>query len=939
MMRFQFDANQEYQLRAIDAVAGLFRGQPRSETRLEFAAGSGFAAVPNRLDLAEDTLLRNLLDIQEENGIAPDAALQHIEQTVELPEGTQEIRFPNFSVEMETGTGKTYVYLRTALELFRRYGMRKFIVVVPSVAVREGVLKTLEITQAHFREHFDNLPYRFYAYDSANLSQVRQFALSDTVEILVMTIDSFNKASNVIHQNTDRLPGVEVPIQLLQAVRPVLILDEPQNMESEARVAALAALHPLFALRYSATHRNPYNVVYRLTPVEAYRQGLVKRIEVAGVEQGLDANQVFLRLEQVATQKSRVTARLTVHKRMANGTVREATVTVGAGAALEAKTGRSEYAPWVVEEIRPGEGRVLFTNGVELRLGEERGADRAAIFEEQIRYTVEEHLRRQARLDTAGAEVKVLTLFFIDRVANYLQEDGEPGLIRRLFEKAYEEARAQQGPDGELRYPRWQDRSAASVQGYYFAQRRTRGGEVILEDTRTGEAERDREAYDLIMKNKERLLSFEESTCFIFSHSALREGWDNPNIFQICTLNQTASEMKKRQEIGRGVRLAVNQRGERIRDENVNVLTVVANESYERYVATYQAELEEAFGRDGVAPPPGNARQKRKVRLRKEYTLRPEFQELWERIRHRTRYAVRIDSERLVEEVVEALDRVEIHPPEITVRKARVQAEEDTDRLTALHVAERHAAFEAEARALPNLLELMAELMDHTTPRVRLTRRTLLEIFRRTEARHPALLNPQEFAAAAVRIIKQKLAAQMVDGIRYERIGEAYEMRQFDLEIERFERYLIRAPKSLYDHVVVDTLAADAAQSVEGRFVAGLEAWEAVKLYVKLPSWFVIETPMGDYNPDWAVVIEPRDAHGDPTGEPMLYLVTETKAEDWSTALPRDGKEWQKIQCGARHFGSTQPELRTPGALDGVDYCVAGSIDELRTVVATPNAG
>ncbi|CAN5567427.1 hypothetical protein BH24GEM3_BH24GEM3_07340 [soil metagenome] len=353
MMRFQFDANQEYQLRAIDAVAGLFRGQPRSETRLEFAAGSGFAAVPNRLNLAEDTLLRNLLDIQEENRIAPDAALQHIEQTVELPEGTQEVRFPNFSVEMETGTGKTYVYLRTALELFRRYGMRKFIVVVPSVAVREGVLKTLEITRAHFREHFDNLPYRFYAYDSANLSQVRQFALSDTVEMLVMTIDSFNKASNVIHQNTDRLPGVEVPIQLLQAVRPVLILDEPQNMESEARVAALAALHPLFALRYSATHRNPYNVVYRLTPVEAYRQGLVKRIEVAGVEQGLDANQVFLRLEQVATQRNRVTARLTVHKRMANGTVREATVTVGAGVGCRQAL---REAPLLVRDRDPNRG-------------------------------------------------------------------------------------------------------------------------------------------------------------------------------------------------------------------------------------------------------------------------------------------------------------------------------------------------------------------------------------------------------------------------------------------------------------------------------------------------------------------------------------------------------------------------------------------------------
>src|SRR5579872_1460549 len=293
-MEFKFDAEQEFQIQAVDAVTGLLEGQPRNEIDLTFAL-SGFAAVPNRLDLSEEVLLRNLQTVQAENGITPDTALQTIEERITTAESEVAVRFPNFSVEMETGTGKTYVYIRTILELFRHYGLRKFIVVVPSVAVREGVLKTLKITEKHFRSLYDNTPYRYYSYDSNKLAQVRQFALSDSIEIMVMTIDSFNKASNVINQSTDRLQG-ETPIHLIQATRPILILDEPQNMESELRIKALSQLYPLFALRYSATHRNPYNLVYRLTPYEAYRQGLVKRIEVASVVQETDANQVFLRL-------------------------------------------------------------------------------------------------------------------------------------------------------------------------------------------------------------------------------------------------------------------------------------------------------------------------------------------------------------------------------------------------------------------------------------------------------------------------------------------------------------------------------------------------------------------------------------------------------------------------------------------------------------------
>ena len=922
-MELKFDANQDFQLQAIEAVTALFAGQPRIETDLHFTLGqSSFAAVANRLDLSEVELLDNLHAVQEENGIAPDSDLICIEERIETAVGARDVRFYNFSVEMETGTGKTYVYLRTALELYRRYGLRKYIVVVPSVAIREGVLKTLQITEKHFRELYDNAPYRYYAYDSANLSQVRQFALSDGVEIMVMTIAAFNKASNVIRQTTDRLQG-ETPVHLVQAARPVLILDEPQNMESEKSIAALAVLNPLLALRYSATHRNPYNVVHRLTPYEAYRQGLVKRIEVASVIREGDTVQPYLRLDKIEAKKRTLTARLAVHKLMKSGVVKERVMTFRPGDSLQEKTGRTEYAGFDIDEISLSGRYVRFANNVEIALGQELRADKEAIFEAQIRYTVEEHVRKQARLKAAG--LKVLSLFFIDRVDNYAQEDG---LIRRLFVRAFDEVK-QGRPD-------WRDRNAADVQAAYFAQRRTRSGEVILEDSKTGEAERDRAAYNLIMKDKERLLSFDEPVAFIFSHSALREGWDNPNVFQICTLNQTASEMKKRQEVGRGVRLAVDQVGERVRDERVNVLTVVANESYERFVAQlqseiafeYREEIEARYGKpigdltdeersqiaeeygEGILPPkPANARKRGVARLRKEYTLKPEFQELWERIKHKTRYAVKIDSERLIRDVVRELRREEIRPPRVTITKARVDVGHESV-FEALQMSAARSVMSLAGRyPLPNLVEIMANLMQHTTPPMRLTRRTLLEIIKRAPNPQAALDNPNEFATAAVRIIKEKLADQLVEGIQYEKINQWYEMTQLDIEIPGWEDYLWPAERSVYDLVVYDS-------EIERQFVEGLEHRDDVKLYLKLPAWFTVDTPIGEYNPDWAIVMEERDEHGQPTGEELLYLVRETKDTTNLAELRPD--ERRKVHCGERHFR----EL-------AVDYKVVTSAHEL----------
>lgn len=895
-MQFKFDANQDFQVHAIESVVRLFEGQPKIQVDLQFALGTGFAAASNRLDLSLEMLLENLRVIQKENNLTLDNELLTLEGEIETGEGRKAVSFLNFSVEMETGTGKTYVYIRTAMELFRRYGMRKFIVVVPSVAIREGVLKTLSVTEKHLRELYDNAPYRYYAYDSDNLSQVRQFAQSDGVEIMVMTIDSFNKASNVIRQTTDRLQG-ETPIHLVQAARPVLILDEPQNMESELRVKALAALHPVFALRYSATHRNPYNLVYRLTPYEAYRQGFVKRIEVAGIVEEGKEHEVFLRLGGIRTEKKTLTARIGVHALMKTGVVKEQVVTVKPGESLEKKTNRTEYAPFVVEEIHAGEGYVRFDNGVELRVGETKGADKEAIFDTQIRYTIEEHFRKQARLKHAG--IKVLSLFFIDRVDNFVKEDG---IIRLLFVKAFNELKQ--------KYSEWKDADSGKAQAAYFAKRKTKSGEEIFEDSKTGESEKDKEAYDLIMKDKERLLSFEEPTCFIFSHSALREGWDSPNVFQICTLNQTASEMKKRQEIGRGIRLAVEQDGERVRDEKVNVLTVVANESYERYVERYQTELVEEFGGENAPPKPPDARRKGVARLRKEFMLKPEFKELWEKIKHKTRYAVKVDTGKLILDVVKELNQRDIRAPQLVVSKARLEAEKEQDGFITLHVAERGSPLMTKPDVLPNVIEIMANMMERTTPPMVLTRGTLLEIFRRTKLRQAAMQNPYEFATAAVQIIKHKLAAQLVDGIQYEKDGSWYEMTQFETEIGDWEDYLVPAERALYDHVIYES-------EVEKTFAEELDRRDDVKLYVKLPSWFTVDTPLGKYNPDWAIVIEPRDEFGKPTGEEKLYLVRETKGTTDLEKLRAD--EANKIRCGARHF---------TGAL-GVNYDVVDSVKNI----------
>jgi type III restriction enzyme len=900
-MEFRFDAAQQFQLDAIAAVTGLLEGQSHIGATLLPAAGS--TVVPNGLDLTEVQLLENLNRVQAENSIPADAALGVIEQEAELYEGKAQVRFPNFSIEMETGTGKTYVYLRTILALASRYGLTKFVIVVPSVAVREGVLKTIQQTKKHFTA-LPGLPPFHHSVYAAQPGQVRSFVGSNAVEIMVMTIDAFSREQNVIRKGIE---GNAPVIHLLQAVRPVLILDEPQNMESEGRVSALAALNPLFALRYSATHRNAYSLVYRLSPYDAYRQNLVKQIEVGAAVEEDSTNLPYIRLESVDTAKKTLTARVTVDVRTKAGNSNRKTIKLKHGDKLAGKTNRADYEGFEVSEINFQTGFIRFTNNVEVATGAETGSQKDAILEAQIRFTVERHLQKQKRIRDMGFSVKVLSLFFVDRVESFRDESG---LVRQLFIKAFNEAKAA--------YPEWRDKSANEVQASYFASTTNKKGVVSIVDKEVPTNDKDKAAqareFDLIMRRKEQLLSFEEPVAFIFSHSALKEGWDNPNVFQICTLREVGSETERRQQVGRGVRLPVDSAtGERVHDPRVNVLTVSASESYERFVNGLQGEIEKAYGKDGLPPKPGNARAKVNLKLRKNHLLKPEFQELWEKIKHRTRYAVTINSSKLVADVTASMTAIKVHRPRVVVQVAGVNAKKGEDLFEAIRLADASVAIDLEGRyPVPNFVSIVENLMESTSPPMRIGRKTILAILKAAPDSKAVLDNPHEFSAALVGIIKTHLADQLVGGIKYEPDGTWYEQSQFDDLIEAFAANVVKSEGNafaggthIYDGVDIDS------ETIERPFAEALERDARVKLYIKLPRWFKVRTPIGGYNPDWAIVMDTGE------GQDRLYLVRETKGSINLDDLRPD--ERRKIECGKKHFIDTL----------GVNYGVVTTIAEL----------
>ena len=901
-MKLQFESNQQYQIDAIQAAVDVFAGQPKNDSSVAGQTELGLegqqlsletaSARGNVLSLAREQTIKNIHQIQESTGIEKSKTYERFKTVTldgETRYGDGAVYGPsalglkdgmNFSIEMETGTGKTYVYLRTIHELHENYGWKKFIIVVPSVAIREGVLKNLEITKEHFAELYNKPEMNHYVWDSKKTGQAREFATNDTLQIMVITIDSFAKAQNIMNKESD----YGRPLDYIRATNPVVIIDEPQNMETDVRKKAIESLNPLCTLRYSATHKHPYNMLYRLTPVDAYDKGLVKKIEVHSVLSEDSYNDAYIAVESIERSgKSRLFVKLEIDMSDERGLQRKV-VKVAPGDNLARVTKRSIYEGYIVEAIDHANQAVEFSNGKVLYVGQRDETLHEEILKRQIELTIEDHFEKQNRLNVEG--VKVLSLFFIDKVANY-REYTEGGFVKgkfaKWFEEAYEKIAAKPKYAGVM-----DGLKAEQVHNGYFAADKN-GHWKDSRDSKGegGKTKDDDNAYELIMRDKERLLDMNEPLRFIFSHSALREGWDNPNVFNICTLNETSSEMKKRQEIGRGLRLPVNAEGERVRDEGVNILTVIANESYADFSRKLQTEIEDETG-ISFAGRVKNRDDRKKVTFRKSVALDPAFKELWNKIKHKTVYRVNIDANKLVSETVRQLKDVSISRPQIADVRTTIREMGEGEFKTQENIGMARAV-NADSVRVPNLLELIQN-------RTGMTRKVIFEVLDQANVFEHVPINPQQVideVCNAINRIKRELE---VDGIKYEKTGASYDMKLF--ENRELETYLYDAAtksgaievedrdKTVYDYVAVDS-------EVEYNFMKSLEQTENMKFYVKLPGWFTIDTPFGNYNPDWAVVFD---------GDERVYFVAETKGVSDINDESLRGAERGKIMVGKEHF-------------------------------------
>jgi len=854
-LKLHFDPHQSFQLDAINAVTGIFEGQPPNCGDFEFSSGDALfqdMGVGNRLALSDEQILENVQTVQKANDLTVSDVLDGM----------------SFSVEMETGTGKTYVYLRTIYELNKKYGFKKFVIVVPSIAIREGVLKNLEITFDHFQNLYDRIPVNYLVYDSKRVSALRNFSDNNNIQILVINIDSFAKDENIINKPNDRLTGKR-PVEFIRATRPIVIVDEPQNMETDIRKSAIANLNPLCTLRYSATHTNRYNMVYSLDPVRAYDLGLVKQIEVDSIVTENDFNEAFIALEKVTATKTKTSAKIKIDVNSSSCVVRK-TITAKVGDDLYELSGRRDAykSGYIINGIDVADGFIELSNGETIFTGNARGGLTDEVMKVQIRKTIEEHFVKERKYKDKG--VKVLSLFFIDRVANYRSYDtnGNPlkGKFAVWFEELYGEISQKNSYQGLIPY------AASEVHNGYFSQDK----KGKWNDTK-GNSQADDDTFKLIMKDKERLLDVNEPLRFIFSHSALREGWDNPNVFQICTLNETHSELKKRQEIGRGMRLAVNQEGQRIQDTSVNRLTVVANEAYEDFARQLQAEIEEDCGVSFK----GRIKDKQKretVKYRKGFELDAKFRDIWDKIKYQTTYQVDYDTHELIKRAAKAVQEMPATKKAV-IKSTKTVVEFDESGIIADVRASYNIAIDGKFR-IPDILFYIQE-------KTELTRSTVLEILLQSGRIGEVLINPQFFLDHAVATVNDVLNELMIDGIKYEKIGaKEYEMRLFedyDFHVTDLTFQVTKKDKTIYSNLIpLDS-------NVEYAFAQDCEGRDDIEFYFKLPNWFKIKTPIGTYNPDWALIKK---------NEKTIYFVAETKSTGQELRL----SEKQKIKCGKAHF-------------------------------------
>jgi len=963
-MKLRFDANLEYQQEAVQSVTDLFEGLPQAQNGLNINLGKSNGSLFNELGIGNDLILpveqmlANLHKIQIRNNVPKSRALIEDESLY---------KFPNFSVEMETGTGKTYVYLRTIFELNKLYGFKKFIIVVPSVAIREGVTSSIKLMKDHFKGLYDNVAFDDFVYQSKDLSRVRQFAVNNEVQIMVINIQAFQKdsekAGNIIHQEQDKMSGRR-PIEYVQATNPVLIIDEPQSVDNTPKSQkAISNLNPLFALRYSATHINPYNLLYQLDPIRAYDMRIVKQIEVMDASGGQDFGKTMVRLDEVGywpkTSKT-PQAKITIFEDTPNGP-REKQVKVKHGTDLTQQTNRMDYEGYLLTNINaePGNEYIEFRNGVVVELAHEADGMGDERMKSQLRQTIDQHFAKEKRLKDKG--IKVLSLFFIDHVKSYRQYDDngdrQKGKLATWFEEFYNEISNMPMYKGLIPH------TAEEVHDGYFSTDKKKG-KVVEELDTTGSTAKDDETYELIMKDKERLLNTEEPLRFIFSHSALREGWDNPNVFQICTLREMGTDRERRQTIGRGLRLPVNHDGDRVYDEQVNRLTVIANESFENFAKGLQSDIEAAidpsggfkFGRilqiaftpllnaagtdylsqeeskvlwahikkEGLIDDSGDftpkykpdspgfslklpdefsgmdeavisrmnrflprdivkdARKRQTISYNKRVELNPDFKILWDKISQKTRYSVVFETDKLVELASAKIkEMAEIKKVQIEITKRDVEIKESG--VTGGRITSNRIYTVSNEQPLPDILAFLQRETE-------LTRGTLVKILIQSDRLKDFTANPVMFMAEAAKLITRALHELIIDGIKYEPIaGQMYDMRLFEqAEVEEYLNRLYTVTstdnRTPYDYIAYDS-------GTEEEIAKLLDSDDKVKFFCKLPRWFKVATPLGTYNPDWAVVVE--DTH-------KLYLVRETKS-----TLDRDKRresENKKVDCGKAHF-------------------------------------
>lgn len=1003
-MKLQFK-HQKFQADAAKAVVDVFAGQPYLTPTYMMDRGYGQQTMTDDADftgwrnerivpeLSDKLILEHLQKVQRTNQIKPSEKLEG--------------RY-NLTIEMETGVGKTYTYIKTMYELNKHYGWSKFIVVVPSIAIREGVYKSFQVTQEHFAEEYGK-KIRFFIYNSAQLTEIDRFASDSAINVMIINVQAFNKSVDaneklesgkradknaaIIFRKLDNFRSRR-PIDIIAKTNPILIIDEPQSVEGPAAKKNLKLFSPLLTLRYSATHKadSIYNMVYRLDAMEAYNKRLVKKIAVKGItESGSTATDGFVYLESINLSKADPTATIQFDYKGASG-IRKKTATVGIGYNLYDNSGNlDEYkVGFVVKSIDGRDNSVEFLNGVKIFAGDVIGkVSEDQLHRIQIRETILSHLERERQLFHKG--IKVLSLFFIDKVAKYKQYDeaGHPfnGIYADMFEEEYNDIlSSMQREIGDEDYIRYLDAISAhdTHAGYFSVDKRGKMTDSKLSDKKEGTSD-DIDAYDLIMKNKELLLDRDPKKSpvrFIFSHSALREGWDNPNVFQICTLKQSSSEVRKRQEVGRGLRLCVNQDGERM-DANVlgndvqsiNVLTVIASESYDSFAKGLQTELADAVAgrpvsvtadlfkgkvivdargneqvvdgdtaqaifedlisngyvkrgaltdkyyadkangaiqvaeevadsRDAVikildsvydsrAMQPENARDKNvELQVDPDKLAMPEFKALWKRISPKSVYVVDFDTDELVRKAITSLNQ-NLHVPKIFFKVETGAMDEIKSKDSLLDGSafskSKSSTYDSRKQIRTNSsvkYDLVGKLVGETG----LTRKAVVAILTGIEKAvfEQFKFNPEEFIIKAAALINDEKATAIIQHITYNVLDEHYDTDIFtEPTIKgKLGTNAMKAQRHLYDHIVYDS-------TNERDFAADLDTNTDVAVYVKLPDSFYIATPVGHYNPDWAIAFyEGTVKH--------IYFVAETKGSMSSMQLRLI--EESKIHCAREHF-------------------------------------